>query len=112
MTPYGFGGISGPSIRPGLPEGQAQPRVEGSPRQPGSQLPRIVDGTVVNGLVLEAREEGAYLVRVAGQALLARANLPLVPGQHFRGVWDASGDIPVLRLSDAEAALLDRKSVV
>jgi len=108
MAAQGIGGISGPSVRPGLPEGQPQPRVDGSPRQPGNQLPRIADGTVVNGLVLEAREEGSYLVRVAGQALLARANLPLLPGQHFRAVWDASGDIPVLRLSDAEAALLGK----
>lgn len=110
MASSGMGGIYGPSVRPGLPEGQTQPRVDGSPRQPGTQLPRIADGTLVNGLVLEAREEGSYLVRVAGQNLLARANLPLLPGQHFRAVWDASGDVPVLRLSDAEAALLGKLS--
>ncbi|NLA91494.1 MAG: hypothetical protein GX843_07680 [Synergistaceae bacterium] len=106
MTAQGIGGIQGPSVRPGLPEGQ--PRLEEAPRPAGPQLPRIANGAVVNGLVLEAREEGAYMVRVAGQNLLARANLPLIPGQHFRAVWDASGDVPVLRLSEAETALLGK----
>ncbi len=103
VTSHGIGGIHGPAVRPGLPEGQ--PRTGEVQRQPGAPLPKIADGTAVNGLVLEAREEGIYMVRVAGQALLARANLPLIPGQHFRAVWDASGDIPVLRLSGAATAL-------
>ncbi|MGI6783781.1 MAG: hypothetical protein ACOX5A_06085 [Aminivibrio sp.] len=106
MTARGIGGIQGPSVRPGLPEGQ--PRVDESLRQPGTRLPGFADGTVVNGRVLEAREEGTYLVRVAGQNLLARANMILIPGQHFRAVWDSSGNIPVLRLSDAETALLGK----
>ncbi len=106
MTPQGIGGVHGPNIRHGLPEGQ--PRLEEGLRTTETRLPRIANGAVVNGLVLEAKEEGAYMVRVAGQTLLARANLPLIPGQHFRAVWDASGDIPVLRLSQAETALIGK----
>lgn len=108
MTPSNIGGVSGPSIRPGLPESQPQPRVEGETQQTGTSFPRIPNGTMVNGLVLEARDGGAYLVRVAGQTLTAQASLPLLPGQHFRAVWDSSGDIPVLHLSDSEAALLGK----
>jgi hypothetical protein len=40
MAAQGIGGISGPSVRPGHPEGQTQPRVDGSPRQPGSPTER------------------------------------------------------------------------
>ncbi|HPE66243.1 MAG TPA: hypothetical protein PK849_08700 [Synergistales bacterium] len=109
MTPPNIGGITGPQIRPGLPDAQ-QPRVDGAPQQQGKSLSTIPNGTVVNGTVLEAREAGAYLVRVAGQTLTAQANLPLLVGQHFRAVWDSSGDIPVLRLSDAEQALLGKLS--
>lgn len=104
------GGVYGAASRPILPEGQPRPQIDGTPRQGGEKLPGIADGTVVNGLVLEAKDGGAYLVRVAGQALLAQANLPLLPGQHFKAVWDASGEIPVLRLSEAETALLGRLS--
>lgn len=105
---YEVGGVYGPSSRPVLPEGQPRPQIDGTPRQPGDRLPRIADGTVVNGLVLEAKGDETYLVRVAGRALLAQANLPLIPGQHFKAVWDASGEIPVLRLSEAETALLGK----
>ncbi len=45
-------------------------------------------------------------MRIAGQNLLARANLPLLAGQHFQGIWDASGEVPVLRLLEGETALL------
>ncbi len=108
MTPPNIGNVTGPQIRPGLPDAQ-QSRVDGG-AQPSKTLPSIPNGSTVSGLVLEAREGGAYLVRVAGQTLLAQANLSLLPGQHFRAIWDSSGEIPVLRLSDAEQALLGKLS--
>lgn len=67
----------------------------------------IVDGSIVEGRVLSA-ENGAYTVRIAGQNLMARSNLTLFPGQHFQAMWDAKGDIPVLRLRPEDAALLGR----
>ena len=82
VTSHGIGGIHGPAVRPGLPEGQ--PRTGEVQRQPGAPLPKIADGTAVNGLVLEAREEGIYMVRVAGQALLARALERLGPRVRIR----------------------------
>ncbi|MEA3284680.1 MAG: hypothetical protein U9Q00_06860 [Synergistota bacterium] len=67
----------------------------------------IADGTVVEGRVLSA-ENGTYTVRIAGQNLMARSNLTLYPGQHFQALWDAKGDVPVLRLRPEDAALLGK----
>lgn len=102
--------ISGPHIRPNLPDSQ-QPRIDADRPLPGARpLPSIADGAVVNGTVLAAREDGSYLVSVEGRTLLAQANIPLLAGQRFKAVWDASGDIPVLRLSEEESALLGKLS--
>ncbi len=94
MTPEGIGRIPGTSVRPGTPLPQR------------GTLPGISDGARVNGFVASLQEDGSYLVRIAGQNLLARANLPLLAGQHFQGIWDASGEVPVLRLLEGETALL------
>ena len=65
--------ISGPHIRPNLPDSQ-QPRIDADRPLPGARpLPSIADGAVVNGTVLAAREDGSYLVRVEGRTLLAQA---------------------------------------
>ena len=103
--------ISGPQIRPQLPDSQ-QPRVDvDRPQQPAARpLPSIPNGSIVSGTVLAAREEGSYLVNVEGRTLLAQANIPMLIGQRFRAVWDASGEIPVLRLSEEELALLGKLS--
>lgn len=67
----------------------------------------IPDGALVEGRVLSA-QEGAYMVRIAGQNMFARSNLSLFPGQHFQAIWDAKGEVPLLRLRMEDAALLGR----
>ena len=106
MIPEGIGRIPGPSIRPGTPDGSGQPRIEGTPLPSRGNVAEIADGARVNGFVASLREDGSYMVRIAGQNLLARANLSLLAGQHFQGIWDASGEVPVLRLLEGETALL------
>lgn len=106
MTPEGIGRIPGTSVRPGTPHGPGQQKIDGAPLPQRGTLPGIRDGARVNGFVASLQEDGSYLVRIAGQNLLARANLPLLAGQHFQGIWDASGEIPVLRLLEGETALL------
>ena len=102
--------VSGPQIRPNLPDSQ-QPRIDADrPQQPVRQQPPIPDGAVVRGTVLAAREEGSYLVNVEGRTLLAQANIQMLVGQRFRAIWDSSGEVPVLRLSEEELALLGRLS--
>lgn len=71
-------------------------------------------GTLVEGQVLSLNSDGSYTVRLSGQGgqaaqtLLARATVDLIIGEHFRAVWDASGDIPVLRLSQSELSFLSQ----
>ena len=101
MSPQ-IGGIQG---SPGSQENLRQ--VETSGKEPlGRALERaIADGSTVEGVVLEAGD-GEYLVRVLGRNLRALATLPLFQGQHFRAVFDSSGEVPLLRLTEQETALL------
>ncbi|MDD4837131.1 MAG: hypothetical protein PHU72_08530 [Dethiosulfovibrio sp.] len=86
-------------------------RGQGTPLSPAQQSTvrgqGIPDGALVEGRVLSAKD-GAYMVRIAGQNMLARSNLSLFPGQHFQAIWDAKGDVPILRLRPEDAALLGR----
>ena len=104
MSP-GVGGVQGGGI---------DPRTQGVliPAEELSQAPRLSTGRLphgasVEGLVL-SQEEGLYQVRVGNQTLSARSSLPLFVGQRFRAVWDASGEVPVLRLQPSDLALLSR----
>ena len=90
----------------------SQPQVT----QPGllTRFAGIRTGMVVEGSVLAQNNDGTYLVRVdvngTAQELRARATISLIPGEHFRAVWDASGPdgVPVLRLSQGELSFLSQ----
>ena len=90
----------------------SQPQVT----QPGAltRFAGIRTGMVVEGSVLAQNNDGTYLVRVdvngVAQELKARATISLIPGEHFRAVWDASGPdgVPVLRLSQGELSFLSQ----
>ena len=90
-----------------------QPQIQ-SPAQIAARLAGVKTGTVVEGSVLSQNKDGTYLVRVdvngVAQELRARATLSLIPGEHFRAVWDASGSdgVPVLRLSHGELSFLSQ----
>lgn len=91
----------GGSIRPTVGEGQGALR-------PGAQ-PRIADGSLVEGLVASKDGEN-YQVRIGSQLLNARSSIPLFIGQRFRAVWDASTSPPMLRLQQADMAVLAKFS--
>ncbi|MBQ7544356.1 MAG: hypothetical protein IJT02_05360 [Synergistaceae bacterium] len=84
------------------------------PSSIAARLAGIRTGMVVEGSVLSQNSDGTYLVRVdvngVAQELRARATLSLIPGEHFRAVWDASGHdgVPVLRLSQGELSFLSQ----
>ena len=90
-----------------------QPQIQ-SPAQIAARLSGVKTGMVVEGSVLSQNQDGTYLVRVdvngIAQELRARATLSLIPGEHFRAVWDASGSdgVPVLRLSQGELSFLSQ----
>ena len=90
-----------------------QPQIQ-HPAQIAARLAGVRSGTVVEGSVLSQNSDGTYLVRVdvngVAQELRARATLSLIPGEHFRAVWDASGPdgVPVLRLSQGELSFLSQ----
>lgn len=90
-----------------------QPQIQ-QPSQIAARLAGIRTGMVVEGSVLSQNSDGTYLVRVdvngVAQELRARATLSLIPGEHFRAVWDASGPdgVPVLRLSQGELSFLSQ----
>ena len=90
-----------------------QPQIQ-QPASIAARLAGIRTGMVVEGSVLSQNTDGTYLVRVdvngAAQELRARATLSLIPGEHFRAVWDASGHdgVPVLRLSQGELSFLSQ----
>ncbi|MBQ7155567.1 MAG: hypothetical protein IJR85_08460 [Synergistaceae bacterium] len=90
-----------------------QPQIQ-QPSQIAARLAGIRTGMVVEGSVLSQNQDGTYLVRVdvngTSQELRARATLSLIPGEHFRAVWDASGHdgVPVLRLSQGEFSFLSQ----
>jgi hypothetical protein len=92
--------------------GYGDPRSQGMIKGLGEGTPltqlfkgRIPDGSLVEGVVLN-EGEGAYLVRVAGQLFQARSTIPLFVGQHFRALYDASGEVPLLRLTQEDLALV------
>lgn len=103
------------NISTGARQGQisTQPQIQ-SPAQIAARLAGVKTGTVVEGSVLSQNSDGTYLVRVdvngVPQELRARATLSLIPGEHFRAVWDASGPdgVPVLRLSQGELSFLSQ----
>lgn len=99
-------GIGSPqNLNIGVGRGQGTPL---SPAQQGAVKGKgIPDGALVEGRVLSF-QDGAYMVRIAGQNMMARSNLSLFPGQHFQAIWDAKGDVPTLRLRPEDAALLGR----
>jgi hypothetical protein len=71
------------------------------------------NGTLITGVVLGMSKNGGYLVQVQdasgySQKLTAWATLPLIIGQNFRAIWDNSGEIPILRLSEDDFALLSK----
>lgn len=90
-----------------------QPQIQ-QPSQIAARLAGVRTGTVIEGSVLSQNTDGTYLVRVevngTMQELKARATLSLIPGEHFRAVWDASGadGVPVLRLSQGELSFLSQ----
>lgn len=90
-----------------------QPQIQ-QPSQIAARLAGIRTGMVVEGSVLSQNSDGTYIVRVdvngVAQELRARATLSLIPGEHFRAVWDASGPdgVPVLRLSQGELSFLSQ----
>lgn len=99
-------GIGSPqNLNIGVGRGQGAP-VSPS-QQPGAKGQGIPDGALVEGRVLSAKD-GTYMVRIAGQNMMARSNLSLFPGQLFQAVWDAKGEVPTLRLRPEDAALLGR----
>lgn len=78
------------------------------------RLDGIRTGTLVEGLVLAQNSDGTYSVRISGRNgthdLRARATLPLIAGERFRAMWDASGSdgTPTLRLSQSEISFLSQ----
>ena len=103
------------NISTGARQGQisTQPQIQ-QPAQVAARLAGVKTGMVVEGSVLSQNSDGTYLVRVdvngTTQELRARATLSLIPGEHFRAVWDASGTdgVPVLRLSQGELSFLSQ----
>ncbi len=88
-----------------------QPQIQ-TPSQIAARLAGVRPGQIVEGSVLGQNQDGTYLVRVdvngVPQELRARATVSLIPGEHFRALWDASGadGVPVLRLSQGELSFL------
>ena len=88
-----------------------QPQIQ-HPAQIAARLAGMRTGQMVEGSVLGQNQDGTYLVRVdvngVPQELRARATVSLIPGEHFRALWDASGadGVPVLRLSQGELSFL------
>ena len=103
---YGVGGLPGGAIDPNS-GGIRQPVGDGQGvARPGAGG-RIADGAVVEGLVT-AKDGESYQVRIGTQLLNARATIPLFVGQRFRAVWDTSTSPPMLRLQQADMAVLAR----
>ncbi|MBQ3457558.1 MAG: hypothetical protein IJG30_01225, partial [Synergistaceae bacterium] len=101
------------NISTNIRQGQisTQPQIQ-QPSQIAARLAGVRTGQVVEGSVLSQGQDGTYLVRVdlngVPQELRARATVSLIPGEHFRALWDASGSdgVPVLRLSQGELSFL------
>ena len=102
----------------GIPSQSIGQRPGQSGKLDGSQSLRAAihefrNGSLVTGAVLRINKNGDYLVQIQdasgiSQKLTARATLPLIIGQNFRAIWDNSGEIPILRLSEDDFALLSK----
>ncbi|HQF91282.1 MAG TPA: hypothetical protein PK393_03910 [Synergistaceae bacterium] len=103
----GIGDLPPSGIPPRGTEGFPRP-IDGGRGRDGA--PPLVHGALVEGTVVALEGEEAYRIQVAGRFLTARSTVPLSVGQRFRAVWDASGDIPMLRLQESDQALLGRIS--
>lgn len=87
---------------------------------PSQLLQLIKTGSIVEGRVLSQNPDGTYNVKLENNfnnipELKANATLPLIVGERFRAVWDASGSgegekVPVLRLSQGELSFLSQVS--
>ena len=102
-----IGGLGGNAINPNA--GGIRPPVgDGQPSRPVShgalQLP---NGTTVEGLVL-GKDGDLYQVRIGMNMMNARSNIPLFVGQRFRAIWDSTVTPPLLRLQQADMAVLGR----
>lgn len=103
----------------GIPSQNVRQQPGQPSRLDGAQITRSLgtefrNGTLVTGSVLGISKNGGYLVQIQealsgnSQKLTARATLPLIIGQNFRAIWDNSGEIPILRLSEDDFALLSK----
>ncbi|MDR3254641.1 MAG: hypothetical protein LBT31_03635 [Synergistaceae bacterium] len=104
-------GLQGGAINPNAGNVIRPPTGEGQPAaRPGeSRQPQIANGTVVDGLVV-GKDGEAYQVRIGTNLLNARSTVQLFIGQRFRAVWDSSATPPLLRLQQADLAVLSRFS--
>ena len=106
-----IGGLQGGTVNPNA-GGVIRPPVgdgHGVARPGAQQAPQIQNGTVVEGLVL-GKDGESYQVRIGTHLLNARSTIPLFVGQRFRAVWDSSSVPPMLRLQQADLAVLSRFS--
>jgi hypothetical protein len=101
INPSGSG--SG-GIMPPVGDGGQVSRQGAAAQQPSQG---IANGALVEGLVT-AKNEDVYQVRIGNQTMTALSTIPLFAGQRFRAVWDASTSPPMLRLQQAEMALVSR----
>ncbi len=103
----GIGELPPSGIPPRGSEGLPRP-IEGGRGREGTTP--IAHGALVEGTVVAMEGEDAYRIQVAGRFLTARSTVSLSVGQRFRAVWDASGEMPMLRLQESDLALLGRMS--
>jgi hypothetical protein len=100
-------GLGGNAINPNT--GGIRPPVgEGQATRPAFQGPlQIPNGAEVEGLVL-GKDGEMYQVRIGLNLMNARSSIPLFVGQRFRAVWDSTTTPPLLRLQQADMAVLSR----
>jgi hypothetical protein len=101
------GGLDGGAINPNT--GGIRPPVgEGQAARPGAQgQPQIANGATVEGLVV-GKDGETYQVRIGANLMNARSTVSLFVGQRFRAVWDSTTTPPMLRLQQADMAVLAR----
>ncbi|MDR3322377.1 MAG: hypothetical protein LBS93_08005 [Synergistaceae bacterium] len=103
-----IGGLQGGTINPNAGNVIRPPSGEGQPlSRPSVQQPLIQNGAVVEGLVI-GKDGEAYQVRIGANILNARSTVALFVGQRFRAVWDSSTTPPMMRLQQADLAVLSR----
>jgi hypothetical protein len=105
-----IGGLHGGAVNPNAGGVIRPPVGDGhGVAKPSAQQPQIQNGTVVEGLVV-GKDGESYQVRIGNHLLNARSTIPLFVGQRFRAVWDSSSTPPMLRLQQADLAVLSRFS--